>query len=110
MQIDNILVRSATEAGHEVLLIDVSQPVPGSSPALCAVIKVHKERDQIRLECFQPNNDGVEKQTAVSSLTLRTRTERQTIASHNFNLSLVPSDSRLGVYRFINQYLYGVQH
>lgn len=107
---DNISARSAFEAEHEVLLIDVSQPVPGTSPALCALIKVHKERDQIRLECFQPNNDGVTKQTAVSSLTLKLRGERQTIASHNFNLSLVPSDSRLGVYRLINDYLYGVQH
>lgn len=100
-------MRPAVEAGHEVLLIDVSQPAPGVDPVLCALIKVHKEKDQIRLECFQPTKDTVAKQTAVSSLTLRIRGERQMIAPHNFNLSLVPSDNRFQVYRLINEYLYG---
>lgn len=107
---DHLLVRLAVKAGHEVLLIDVSEPVPGLTPVLYAMIRVHKESDQIRLECFQPNKDGMEKQTAVSSITFKTRGERQMIAPHNFKLSLVPSDKRVEVYRLINDYLYPPQH
>ena len=108
MPSENISASSAVEAGHEVLLIDVSQPVPpGAALVLCALVKVHKEKEQIRLECFQPIKNTVAKQTPVSSLTLKIRGERQAIAPHNFNLSLVPSDSRPAVYRLINEYLYG---
>lgn len=89
-----------------VFHVQVGEEVGKVDPVPCALIEVRKEANQAILECFQPSRDGVAK-TSVASLTLKMRGERQSIAPHNFNLSLVPSDRRPEVYGLINEYLYG---